>query len=262
MPFVSVGRLTVHVDVCGPVDAPAIVCVNPLGTNLHVWDAQAAALSERYRVIRYDMRGHGMTSLAPSGEDYAIARLADDVAALLDVLRIERAHYVGLSIGGQIGQRFAAAHPTRVDSLVLCATGSVIGSPETWNPRIEAVTRGGMSAIVDGVMERWFTPATRADRPVTVDGFRIMVERTPVAGYVGCCAAIRDADLRADDARIAARTLILAGEADPAASPATAAAMRDLIPGARLEVIPAASHLLNVEQPEAVTALIDGFLRA
>jgi len=260
MPFLQTGGLTVHVDISGPADAPPVVFANSLGTNLHLWDAQAVALAGAYRVIRYDMRGHGMTSLAPQGEHYAIERLADDVAALLDALGIARASFIGLSIGGMVGQRFAAAYPARVDALVLCATGNRIGSAETWNPRIDAVTAGGMGAVVDGVLERWFTPATHAQRPEVVAGYRLMVERTPLFGYAGCCAAIRDADLRDDDARIAARTLVIAGAADPVTSPAAGAELRDAIRGARLEVLPDAAHLLCVERPDELNALLDAFL--
>jgi 3-oxoadipate enol-lactonase len=262
VPFIHAGGLTVHADISGPHDAPPIVFANSLGTNLHIWDAQAAALADRYRIVRYDMRGHGMTSFAPPGEDYAIARLADDLAALLDALRIERASVVGLSIGGMVAQRFAAAYPQRVDALVLCATGNRIGSADTWNARIEAVTTGGMSAIVDGVLGRWFTPATHADRPDLVRGFSMMAERTPVPGYAGCCAAIRDADLRADDARITARTLVISGAADVVTPPASGAQIRDAIPRARLEVIDDAAHMLCAERPEALDRLLGGFIGA
>jgi 3-oxoadipate enol-lactonase len=262
MSFIHAGGLTVHVDVSGPHDAPPIVFVNSLGTNLHIWDAQAAALADRFRIVRYDMRGHGMTSFAPPGEDYAIATLADDLAALLDALRIERASVVGISIGGMVAQRFAAAYPRRVDALVLCATGSRIGSPDVWNARIEAITTRGMSAIVEGVVGRWFTPATHADRPDLVRGFSMMLKRTPVAGYAGCCAGIRDADLRADDTRITARTFVISGAADLVTPPASGAEIREAIPGARFEVIDDAAHMLCAERPEALDRLLGGFIGA
>ena len=262
MAFIHAGGLTVHVDVSGPHDAPAIVFANSLGTNLHIWDAQAAALGDRYRIVRYDMRGHGMTSFAPAGEDYAIAQLADDLAALLDALRIERASVVGLSIGGMVGQRFAAAYPERVDALVLCATASRIGTPDVWDARIESITTRGMSAIVEGVLDRWFTPATHADRPDLVRGFSMMLKRTPVAGYAGCCMGIRDADLRADDARITAPTLVISGAADVVTPPSAGAEIRDAIPGAQFEVIDDAAHMLCAERPEALDRLLGGFIGA
>jgi 3-oxoadipate enol-lactonase len=262
MPFIHAGGLTVHVDVSGPHDAPPIVFANSLGTNLHIWDAQAAALGDRYRIVRYDMRGHGMTSFAPAGEDYAIPLLADDLAALLDALRIERASVVGISIGGMVAQRFAAAYPQRVDALVLCATGNRIGTPETWNARIEAITTRGMSAIVETVLERWFTPATHAEQPDLVRGFSMMLKRTPVAGYAGCCVAVRDADLRADDARITARTLVISGAADAVTPPASGAELRDAIRGAQFEVIDGAAHILCAERPEALDRLLGGFIGA
>jgi 3-oxoadipate enol-lactonase len=262
MPFVHAGGLTVHVEISGPSDAPAILFANSLGTNLHIWDAQAGALANRYRVVRYDMRGHGMTSLAPPGDDYAIARLADDAAALLDALRIERASFVGLSVGGMVGQRFAAAYPGRVDALVLCATGSRIGDAQTWNPRIATALSGGIAPLVEATLGRWFTPPTHVEQPDLVRGFGLMLERTPVAGYAGCCAAIRDADLRADDARIRARTLVVSGAADVVTPPASGAEIRDAVPGARLEVIEDAAHMLCAERPGALTALLEEFLGA
>jgi 3-oxoadipate enol-lactonase len=177
-------------------------------------------------------------------------------------LRIERASVVGISIGGMVAQRFAAAYPQRVGALVLCATGNRIGSPDMWNARIEAITTRGMSAIVEGVVGRWFTPGTHADRPDLVRGFSMMLKRTPVAGYVGCCAGIRDADLRADDTRITARTLVISGAADLVTPPASGAEIRDAIPGARFEVIDDAAHMLCAERPEALDRLLGGFIGA
>jgi 3-oxoadipate enol-lactonase len=262
MPFVHADGLTVHVDISGPSDAPAILFANSLGTNLHIWDAQASALANRYRVVRYDMRGHGMTSLAPPGEDYAIGRLADDAAALLDALRIERASFVGLSIGGMVGQRFAAAYPDRIDALVLCSTGSRIGSADVWDSRIATVRSAGVAPLVEATLGRWFTPPTHVERPDLVRGFGLMLERTPVSGYAGCCAAIRDADLRADDTRIRARTLIVSGAADVVTPPASGAEIRDAVPGARLAVLENAAHMLCAERPDALNRLLEDFVGA
>lgn len=257
MPFLNAGGPTVYYDLTGPRDAPVVAFGNSLGTNLHVWDAVVAGFTRTFRVLRYDMRGHGLTdrSEAPTMDG-----LASDVANLLDALELERVRYVGLSIGGMVGQRLAAAHPERVEALVLCATANRIGTAEVWNERIEAVRRGGMAAVSDGVLERWFTPQTHFERPELIRGFTNMVERTLPESYIGLCLAIRDADLAADDARIACPTLAIAGADDPVTPPADAYTLRDAIPGARATVIPGAAHIVPAERPEAFLALALPFL--
>jgi 3-oxoadipate enol-lactonase len=259
MPFTSVDGRTVHYDITGPADAPPVAFANSLGTNFHLWDPQLPALASWYRVIRYDMRGHGL-SASGSRREYTIAELADDLAGLLDALDVERASVVGLSIGGVVAQRFAAEYPARIERLVLCATGNRIGTVATWTERMETAEREGMAPLVEATLGRWFTPRMHVERPVEVDGFRQMLSRTPVAGYVGCCAALRDADLNADDARIAAPTRVIAGSEDVVTTPEMGAALRDAIPGAELAVIPGAKHLLNVECPDEVAGLVQAFL--
>ena len=262
MPFARAADLVVHYAVDGLPDAPVVMLANSLGTSFHMWDAQVLELARSHRVLRYDMRGHGLTDTTPSDDAGAvtIARLADDAVALLDTLAIGRVHFVGLSIGGMVGQRLAAAYPERVESLVLCATGSRIGTAAGWNERIATVESEGLAAIADAAMLRWFTDRGRAERPELVRGFANMLTRTPVSGYVGGCAAVRDADLRADDARIRSRTLIVAGTEDPTTTPAMGAEIRDAIPGAELLVLDAASHMLCAERPEATNAALLRFL--
>ena len=262
MPFARAADLVVHYAVDGSPDAPVVMLANSLGTNFHMWDAQVAVLAQSHRVVRYDMRGHGLTDTTPSGAANAatIERLADDAVALLDALGIERVSFVGLSIGGMVGQRFAAEYPERVDSLVLCATGSRIGTAAGWNERIATVQSDGLAAIAGAGMRRWFTDRAHAERPELVRGFANMLTRTPVDGYAGGCAAVRDADLRADDARIRCRTLIVAGTEDPTTTPAMGAEMRDAIPAAELLVLDAASHMLCAERPEATNAALLHFL--
>jgi 3-oxoadipate enol-lactonase len=235
---------------------------NSLGTNFHMWDEQITALARSYRVLRYDMRGHGLTETAAAGDAAAatVERLAADAVALLDALAIERARFVGLSIGGMVAQRVAAEYPDRIASLVLCATGSRIGTATTWDERIATVERDGLNAIVDATMGRWFTARMRAERPAVVRGFATMLVRTPVAGYVAGCRVVRDADLRADDARIRCRTLIVAGAEDPVTTPAMGAEMRAAIPAAELLVVEGAAHMLCAEQPAATSAALLRFL--
>jgi 3-oxoadipate enol-lactonase len=257
--FVRAGFGNVYYDVAGPPGAPVVAFGNSLGTNVHVWDAVYAPFVERFRVLRFDMRGHGLTE-AGAGTD--MAALASDVVALLDALEIPRVHYIGLSIGGMIGQRLAAEYPTRVESLVLTATANRIGSESVWNDRIAAAHAGGMSALVDGVLARWFTPETHRDRPDLIRGYATMLSRTPVEGYVAACAAIRDADLAADDSRIACPTLAIAGAEDLVTPPGDAYALRDAIRGATCVVIDGAAHIVPAERPTAFVDAAIPFLEA
>ncbi|MBV8749141.1 MAG: 3-oxoadipate enol-lactonase [Candidatus Eremiobacteraeota bacterium] len=262
MPFVRARDLVVHFAFDGPPDAPVVLLVNSLGTNFHLWDEQIEPLAATRRVLRYDMRGHGLTTTAngPLPTATRVEELADDAVALLDALRIARASVVGLSIGGLVTQRLAAAYPQRVERAMLCATGSRMGTVDGWNERIATVEREGVGAIVEATMGRWFTTRTRAERPELVRGFSAMLLSTPRAGYVAGCHAVRDADLRADDARIACPVLVITGEGDPTAPPDVGTALRDAIPNAEFALITGASHLLCVEQPAATNAMLLRFL--
>jgi 3-oxoadipate enol-lactonase len=263
MPFITVDDITVHYDFSGPRDAPVVMLANSLGTTLHMWDEQVNALVRDRRVLRYDLRGHGLTDTTPGDDPAAatIARLADDAAHLLDALGIVGSvDFVGLSIGGMVAQRIAAAHPERIRAVVICATGNAIGTPETWNPRIETVRAGGPQAVAEATMERWFTAHMRAQRPETIAGFANMVRRTPREGYIAGAMAVRDADLRADDARIRARALVVSGELDSSAPPEVGREMAGAIPGARFAVVHGAAHMMAAEQPVAFNELVLGFL--
>lgn len=262
MPFVRAADLVVHYALDGSPDAPVVMLANSLGTNFHMWDAQVLELARSHRVLRYDMRGHGLTDTTPSGDGGAVtvARLADDAMALLDALAIGRVRFIGLSIGGMVGQRFAAEFSGRVESLVICASGSRIGTAAGWNERIATVESEGLASIAGAGMRRWFTDRAHAERPDLIRGFANMLTRTPASGYLGGCAAVRDADLRVDDARILCRTLIVAGAEDPTTTPAMGAEMRDAIPGAELLVLDAASHMLCAERPEATNTALLRFL--
>jgi 3-oxoadipate enol-lactonase len=230
MPFTRAGGLTVHFEIAGPADAPPVVLIHSLGTNLHLWDAQVPSLAERYRVVRYDLRGHGLSG-SPSQREFTVDDLAGDLDALLDALAIPRAKVVGLSIGGTIAQRFAAAYPDRVERLVLAATGSRVGTAESWSERITTVERDGMAPLIDGTMTRWFSQRT-----------------------------LRDADLRDDDARIEAPTLVIAGTADTSTPPTTGAALQAAIAGAQLAVIEGAAHIINADRPTEFLTLLEDFL--
>lgn len=237
----------------GPDDAPVLVMANSLGTTLRMWDEQAPALREHFRLLRYDHRGHGGSPVPPG--PYRIDDLGRDVLALLDRLELERVLFCGLSIGGMVEMWLASEAPERVERLVLCCTSARV-APDVYDSRARTVRAEGVGAVADAVLERWFTPAFHEERPDVVEWAGRMLRGTPAEGYAGCCEAIRDMDLRSRLGEIRALTLVIAGADDPAIPPDHAELLRDSIPEARLEVIPGAAHLANVEQPEALTTAI------
>jgi 3-oxoadipate enol-lactonase/4-carboxymuconolactone decarboxylase len=263
MPFLEAGGLVVHYELSGPAGAETILFANSLGTDLRIWDAVASALGARYRLLRYDMRGHGLTDCPPVTDDatgYRMDDLADDALALLDKLGIRSVHACGLSIGGMVVQALASRAPDRVASIILCDTGSRIGTPEMWDQRIRGIREGGLAGISDGILARWFTESFRAEQRMALRYYRNMLERTPADGYVGCCGAIRNTDLAKETAAIRLPTLVLVGDQDLATPPAQAAELAKSIPGARLEIIKQAGHIPCVEQNQRVTGLIESFL--
>lgn len=256
----TAGALDLNHLLEGPEDAPVLVLSNSLGTALEMWDDQAPVLRERFRLLRYDTRGHG-GSPAPPGP-YAIEDLGLDVIRLLDRLGVERASLCGLSVGGMTGMWLAAEAPERVERLVLLCTSALLGPKIVWDERIATATERGMDALVDGVIERWFTPAFRQEKPATVEKLARTLRDTDPEGYAGCCAAIRDMDLRDRLPSIEAPTLVVSGAEDPATPPGHGRLIRDAIPGAHFEVVPGAAHIANVERPEEITALILTHLEA
>lgn len=245
-----------HYVLEGPQDAPVLVMANSLGTTLNMWDAQAPMLSDRFRLLRYDHRGHGGSPVPPG--PYTIEELGRDVLALLDELGIERFSFCGLSVGGMVGMWVAGEAPERVDRLVLCCTSARFAPPDAWDERARTVREQGVGAIADAVLERWFTPAFRENRPEIVEWARGMLRGTPAEGYAGCCEAIRDADLRGRLGAVRTPTLVIAGADDPAAPPEEAESIRDSIAYAHLALLEDAAHLANVEQPGALTrAMLD-----
>ena len=242
-----------HHQIEGPERAPVLVLSNSLGTTLEMWRDQAHALGERFRLVRYDHRGHGGSPVPPG--PYALDDLGRDVLALLDSLGAERFSFCGLSIGGMVGMWLASEVPECVERLALCCTAPRFDS-DTYDARARKVRAEGVGPIADAVLERWFTPEFRATRPETVQWARSMLRGTPAEGYAGCCEAVRDADLTNRLKVIRAATLVIAGAEDPVATVDGAESIRDSIPEARLVVIEGAAHLANVEQPEAVTQAI------
>jgi 3-oxoadipate enol-lactonase len=249
-----VTAVAVHHEVTGPADAPVVVLSNSLGSRLEMWDAQADRLAERYRVVRYDTRGHGRSPV-PSGP-YSIDDVTDDVVALLDRLGVERAHFVGLSLGGMTGMRLAARDPERVDRLVVLCTGAHLAPSSAWTERAATVRAEGTGAVAKAVVRRWFTPAYLEARPTVRKESEEMVATTPAEGYASCCEVIAAMDLRPDLASIAAPTLAIAGADDPATPPPDLQAIADAVQDGRLLVVPDAAHLANAQQPDVVTAAI------
>lgn len=249
----------VHFAVDGPSDAPVVVLAPSLGTTLHMWEPQVARLRDRYRVLRYDHRGHGKSPVP--GGPYRIADLGGDLVRLLDTLGVGSAHVCGLSLGGMTGMWVAAHEPDRVQSLVLCCTSAHL-DPEAWVQRAATVRSGGTISVTDSVVGRWFTPPWAAAHPQTVDRVRQMIVACPDDGYAACCDAIQALDLRDDLPAIRARTLVVAGAEDRATPPEHGRAIAGRIPNARLEILSPAAHLANIERAETVTDLLLDHLAA
>lgn len=256
MPFIDVGKLRTHYELTGDKE-PVAILSNSLGTDFSMWDPQIAELRRHFRVLRYDTRGHGKSSVTPG--DYSIEQLGRDVLSLLDSLGIDRVHFCGLSMGGMIGMWLAIHAPDRLQRLVLCNTAARIGTKEIWNARIATVHEDGMKHVASAVVERWFTPEFRASNPDAVAKAQRMIENTTPEGYAACCAAVRDMDQSQEIASIKSPTLVVYGGSDPVIPIPEAQFLSDHIPGA-IKVELAAAHLSNVEQATAFTQAVSNFL--
>ena len=243
-----------HHRVDGPPEAPPLLLINSLGADLSMWEPQVPALSRRFRVIRYDARGHGRSPVPPGR--YSLADLGGDALGLLDHLGVARAHVCGLSLGGMTAMWLAAYAPERVGRLVLCCTSALLGPASSWAERAATVLASGTGAVADTVVARWVTPEFAALRPEETGRLRDMIAATPAAGYAGACAAIEEMDLRADLPRVTAPTLVLAGADDPATPPPHGEAIAAAIPGARLVVLERAAHLATYERAGTANRLI------
>jgi 3-oxoadipate enol-lactonase len=256
--FVRVQDLDVHVQLGGDPASPPLLMLHSLGTNTHVWDFQTEVLAARYRVIRPDLRGHGLTTVTPG--PYTLEQMARDVIALLDALNVAKAHVVGLSIGGMIAQVLAHQAPDRVGGLILCDTAMAVPPADAWLGRAAAVRAGGMTAVADGVMSRWVTPSFLGTP--TAMGLRAMLLRCDPEGYAGGCEALAAADLAAQTATLRLPALVVVGDQDQATPMTSAQALAAAIPGAALTVIADAAHIAPMQQPDAITEAIGKFLAA
>ena len=240
-----------HYVLEGPGDAPVLLLASSLGTTHAMWDDQAAALRDEYRVLRYDHRGHGESPVPPG--PYSIEDLAGDALALLDELGIERATFVGLSIGGAVAITAALRAPERFERLVLCSTAACFPPPEQWAERAATVRAEGVEAVAGAALERWLTP----DAPDALRArLRAMLESTPREGYAACCEALGGYDARGRLRELGMPVLAIAGAGDPTTPPAALQAIVDEVPDGRLRVIEHARHIANVEQPEAFNRLL------
>jgi len=247
----------IHVEVEGPRNAPVLMLSNSLGTNLHMWDDQVAPWSRHFRLVRYDRRGHGQSSV-PKGP-YTMERLGRDVLAVIDTLNIAKINWCGLSMGGMVGQWLGAHAPDRVDKLVLSNTSSFFPDKSIWEGRLKTVRDKGLAAIVDANMERWFTKEFRERNPQAIARMREMFLATKADGYIGCGEAIRDMDHRPLLAKISAPTLVIAGKHDPATTPEANEFICEHVPNADIAVLDTA-HIANVEQPKLYADTVLDFL--
>jgi 3-oxoadipate enol-lactonase len=247
-----------HVVDDGPRDAPVLVLGPSLGTDLGLFDAQARELADRYRVIRYDLRGHGGSPVVPG--PYTVADLADDVRRRLDELGVDRFAYAGVSLGGAIGLQLAVTVPERVTKLIIMASAARFPDPPSWKARADRVRAEGTEFLAPSRIGAWVTLGFAETHPEETERLLGMLRSTPREGYAACCETIETFDVRDRLSGITAPTLVIAGADDPATPPDTVRQVADGILDARFVVVPQASHLVSAEQPEAVTAEIRRFL--
>jgi 3-oxoadipate enol-lactonase len=255
---INANGIDINYELTGPKGAPVVMLSHSLACSLVMWQPQMAVLEAAFRVLRFDTRGHG-DSDAPPGA-YSLEQLAADAVGLLDALKIETVHFVGLSMGGMIGQCLALDYSDRLKSLALCDTAAIMPAETQpiWQQRIDAAGETGMAGQVDETLERWFRPEFLQLNPPEVDMIRRQILATPPAGYIGCCEAIRRLNYLERLAAIGLPTLIMVGEEDPGTPVAASEAMHACISGSKLVILPEARHLSNIEQAEAFnTALMD-----
>jgi 3-oxoadipate enol-lactonase len=253
--------IEINYEVHGKEGAPWLVLSHSLACSVRMWDPQIAALKDRYRILAYDTRGHGATEATKGA--YTLEMLADDLFFLLKELKIEKAHYCGLSMGGMIGQTFALKYPGVFRTLTLADTTCryPADAAPVWAERIKTVESKGMAPLAEPTLERWFTEPFRKSNPAVVDGIRKLILATPVAGYAGCCHAIPKIDLAARLKEIKCPILVVVGADDPGTPVSMAKEIHDNAPGSKLVVLPAAAHLANLEQPAAFTRALEDFLK-
>lgn len=259
MPHATLKDVDLHYALAGDQSAPVLVLSNSLGATMDMWQPQLAELSTHFQVLRYDTRGHGLSSVPPG--PYSIAQLGGDVIGLLDHLKLDRAHFCGLSMGGITGMWLALNHPDRINKLVLSNTAAYIGPAENWTNRAAAVQKNGMTSIADAVVERWLTPDYAQEHANQVQHLKAMLTSTPADGYAANCIAIRDNDLRKEVDGIRAPTLVISGNGDIPTPPSDGKFLHSQIKGSEYLELEAA-HLSNQQQASKYTDALIKFLSA
>jgi len=251
--------VTLHYAVDGDADGFPVVFGNSLGTDFRLWDALLPLLPDGLRIVRFDKRGHGL-STCPGG-DYTMDELVGDTAQLLQALEIRDCLFVGLSIGGLIAQGLASAHPELVRAIVISNSAARVGTAQLWRERIATLREGGIEAIADNIMQRWFAESFRRERAAEVIAWRNMLTRTPLEGYIGCSAAIAATDFTPSTAQLEIPALLIAGSEDGSVPPDVVEATAGLIRGSRYELIDDAGHLPCVEHPDEYARILTEFMR-
>ncbi len=257
MPMIDADGCLLNVSVEGRDGGPTLMLSNSLGCNLQMWEPQMKALTQHFRVIRYDRRGHGKSGVPPA--PYSMERFGRDVLAILDDLNIERVHWCGLSMGGMVGQWLGANAPQRFGKIILANTACHYPDPTNWLNRIKAVKQGGLASVADTVVAGWLTAEFREREPQITANLKAMLLASPAQGYLACCEALSTLDQRDLLPEIRSPTLVIAGRHDPATPVAAGEFIRGRIPGASMTILDAA-HISNVEQPHAFTEAVIGFL--
>ena len=258
MKMARVGEVAIHYADEGSPNGLPVVFSNSLGTDFRVWDRILGKLPKELRLVRYDKRGHGLSSIPES--PFTISDLALDAAGLMERLNISGAVFVGLSIGGVTALQLASSRPDLVSAVVLSNTAAKIGSEQLWRSRIDAVAERGIESIAEGVLERWFSKAFREGEIDELEAWRNMLSRTTTAGYLGCCESLRNADLRDAARELKQPTLAIAGSDDGATPPQVVEETAALVPNCQYKLIEGAGHLPCVEKPDEYARLLSGFL--
>jgi len=259
MEMIKVGDVNLHYRIDGDPEGKPIVFGNSLGTDFRLWDKIIPLLPKGLRILRFDKRGHGLSS-CPAG-DYTMTQLVDDAAGLMRALDFKDCLFVGLSIGGLIVQGLAASHPELVRAMVISNSAARIGNEQMWRERIDLLRADGIEAIADNIMQRWFAKSFHQQHALELGAWRNMLTRTPAAGYIGCSAAIAACDFSASSATLDLPALVIAGSEDGSVPVDVARATADLIPGARFELLDDSAHLPCVEHPREYAGILGDFMR-
>lgn len=259
MLFAKLGNIVLHYTLEGRVDGLPLVFIHSLGTELRIWDSVVSHFARDFKIVRYDLRGHGLSDSPPG--PYSIRDHVNDLAGLLAYVQVEAAIPVGISVGGMIAIAYAAARPERIKALVLCDTGPTIGTAASWNERIETLRQNGMDSMADAILARWVTPSFSKRCPADYRGYYNMLTRTSVIGYTSTCETLRDTDLTEIAQSLKTKTLVLCGSEDISTPPALGRALAESLADARFSLVENAAHLPCIEQSSMVADLIRQFLQ-